>query len=210
MNGPPLVRRAAKGEERAVAEVLTDAFVDEAGLNWWLRQGRAKTRARRRFFDASVRDLISPRRELWLAQADQGARLLGAAIWLPPGAAAFQASGFQEMMRLPLFIAMAGFGGMNRGQIVGAELAKRHPPMPHAHLSFIGVASSAQGFGVGSAILKQTLAHVDAIGAPAFLEATTERNVALYQRHGFEITAEFDVPGGGPHFWCMTRPAKAP
>lgn len=206
---PPLVRRAEAGEEGAVAKVLTDAFVDEAGLNYWLRQGRAKTAARRRFFEAGVRKLISPQRELWVAQADSGARLLGAAIWLPPGVHAFQSSGLQEVLQLPLFISMAGFGGMKRGQIIGAELAKRHPAVPHAHLSFLGVAPSAQGFGIGSAILKHTLAHVDALKATAFLEATTERNAALYRRHGFEVTAEFDVPDGGPHFWCMTRPAAS-
>lgn len=204
---PPLIRRARTDETRAVAAVLSDAFVAEDGLNWWLRQGGAKEKARRRFFDAGVRDLISPQRELWAAQAEEG--LVGAAIWLPPGAHAFQSSGLQEALRLPFFISIAGFGGMNRANALGAELARHHPHVPHAHLTFIGVAPSAQGLGVGSAILKATLAHVDALNVPAYLEATTERNVALYKRHGFETTAEFDVPKGGPHFWCMTRPAAS-
>ncbi len=207
MNAPPLVRRAEAGETAAVAETLSDAFGDEAGLNWWLKQGRAKDRVRRKFFDAGVRNLISPRRELWAAQANEGARLLGAAIWLPPGAAAFESNGLQEILRLPFFISIAGLRGMNRANALGAQLAQHHPDAPHAHLAFLGVAPSAQGFGIGSAILKTTLAHVDALRVPAYLEATTERNVALYKRHGFEVTGEFDAAPGGPHFWCMTRPA---
>ncbi len=75
--------------------------------------------------------------------------------------------------------------------------------MPHAHLQFLGVSSEAQGQGVGSAILKTTLAPLDAGGTVGYLEASTERNVALYARHGFEVTNEFDLPG--LHFWCMTR-----
>ena len=41
------VVRAARADERAgAAAVLTDAFVDEAGLNYWLRQDARKERCR--------------------------------------------------------------------------------------------------------------------------------------------------------------------
>ncbi len=205
---PPLVRLALESERDAVANVLTDAFVDEDGLNWWLRQGGAKTRARRRFFKLSVGNLINAKRELWCAQASEGARMLGAAIWLPPGAEAFDASGWEGFFATPLFLLMSGARGAARGNQLGAMLAQHHPKVPHAHLVFLGVAPSAQGFGVGSAILKTTLAQVDTLGVPAYLEASKARNVALYQRHGFEVTAEFDVPDGGPHFWTMVRPPR--
>ena len=59
---------------------------------------------------------------------------------------------------------------------------------------------------MGSALLKHTLAPVDAQGVAAYLETTTERNVALYRRHGFEVTDRFDLPG--VTFWTMTRPAR--
>lgn len=209
MSAPPHVRRAEDREKAIAAEVLTDAFDDEAGLNWWLKQGAAKTRSRRLFFDKAVETLISPKRELWLAQSEMGGAALGAAIWLPPGAPAFQATPIEEVLRLPLFLSIAGWRGVARGSALGAQLAHHHPSAPHAYLAFLGVASAAQGQGIGSALLKQTLAGVDAQKLPAYLEATTERNVALYKRHGFEVMVEFDVPQGGPHFWCMLRPAKS-
>jgi hypothetical protein len=31
------------------------------------------------------------------------------------------------------------------------------------------------------------------------------RNVPLYQRYGFEIAVEGDLPDGGPNFWFMRR-----
>jgi len=201
MSPPPTVRLARADESAAVANVLYDAFVDEDGLNYWLLQGAAKDTARRRFFDAAVRDAIHPRRELWIAE-DSGTPL-GAAIWLRPGDKAFDHTPLQQLVMAPFLLSIAGLGGLERGRALGAKLATHHPSEPHAHLSFLGVSSAAQGRGVGSAMLKAMLAPVDARGLTAYLEASTERNVALYKRHGFEVTAEFELPG--LHFWCMTR-----
>lgn len=205
MSAPVEVRPARADETQTVASVLTDAFVDEAGLNYWLRQGEAKTAVRRRFFGAAVRDVIHRERELWLAQSN-GAPA-GAAIWLKPGDHAFDFTPLQQLLTTPLFLSIAGFAGMQRAQELGGALNAHHPKQKHAHLVFLGVAPSAQGRGVGSAILKQTLAPLDAQGVTAYLECTTERNAALYKRHGFEVTGEFDFPG--LHFWTMTRAPRA-
>lgn len=205
MNAPPDVRRARADECAIASAVLTDAFVNEDGLNYWLKQGREKNRARRRFFDAGVRDAISPKRQLWLATDGQEA--LGAAIWLPPGVTAFDFTALQQILIAPLLLSIAGIAGMKRAFEVGDRLASLHPHVPHAHLVFLGVAQAAQGRGVGSAILKRTLADVDAQGLPAYLETTTARNVALYERHGFAVTHEFDLPN--LHFWTMLRAPRA-
>jgi ribosomal protein S18 acetylase RimI-like enzyme len=201
MSAPSAVRPARADETGAVASVLTDAFVDEAGLNYWLLQDERKTKARRRFFDAAVRDVIHKERELWIAQAD-GAPA-GAAIWLKPGDHGFDFTPLQQLTTTPLLFSIAGLKGMKRAQELGAELNKYHPKTPHAHLVFLGVAPSAQGRGVGSAILKETLAPLDQRGVTAYLECTTERNAALYARHGFEVTGEFERPS--LRFWTMTR-----
>jgi ribosomal protein S18 acetylase RimI-like enzyme len=200
------VVRLARADENAVASsILTDAFVDEDGLNYWLRQGKDKDVVRRRFFDAGVRDLIHAQRALWLAEDDGVAS--GAAIWLSPGQKPFEFGWLRELLITPLFFSIAGAAGMKRATELGKRLADHHPRVPHAHLVFLGVHSAAQGRGIGSAILKATLAPIDAQGVAAYLEASTERNVALYARHGFEVTGEFDLPG--LHFWTMTRPARA-
>jgi ribosomal protein S18 acetylase RimI-like enzyme len=84
---------------------------------------------------------------------------------------------------------------MRKATALGRKLTALHPTVPHAHLVFLGVSPEAQGRGVGSAILKHTLAPLDAAGIPAYLEATSERNIALYERHGFAISGEFKLPG---------------
>jgi ribosomal protein S18 acetylase RimI-like enzyme len=194
-------RPAQSAEINTVSEVLTDAFIDEAGLNFWLRQDAGKERARRKFFDAVLGDMLHPKRDVWVAQS--GGALSGAAIWLGPGLKAFDFPWWRELFYTPLFLSMAGGAGLKRAQELGARLTSCHPAVPHAHLQFLGVSSAAQGQGIGSVLLKETLAPLDKSGTVAYLEASTERNVALYARHGFEVTNEFDLPG--LHFWCMTR-----
>ena len=60
---------------------------------------------------------------------------------------------------------------------------------------------------MSSALLSHMLARVDADGMPACLESSNERNIALYGRHGFEVTAAVVIPGG-PRIWPMWREAR--
>jgi ribosomal protein S18 acetylase RimI-like enzyme len=69
----------------------------------------------------------------------------------------------------------------------------------------IGVDPTGQGRGLGSALISHTLARADAEEMPAYLDATSERSVPLYERHGFEVTEEFHLPKGGPPLWRMWR-----
>ncbi len=44
---------------------------------------------------------------------------------------------------------------------------------------------------------------------PAYLEATSPRSRALYERHGFEVTAELRATADSPPMWAMWRePAR--
>jgi ribosomal protein S18 acetylase RimI-like enzyme len=192
MSPPPNVRLTRRDELDATARVLTAAFVDEPGLNYWLRQGAAKERARKLFFDAAVREVVHPRRALWAAERD-GA-LLGAALWLGPGQHAYDFPAWRLPLVLPRLLAVAGFSGGKRGLDLADKLAGSYPGGPHAHLAYLGVSPATQGQGVGSALLKHTLAPLDAAGTPALLEATLARNVTLYERHGFEVVSELRLP----------------
>ena len=87
-----------------------------------------------------------------------------------------------------------------------ARLERHHPSPDHWYLNYLGVEPRMQGRGLGVALLAPVLEECDRGSVPAYLEASSERNMALYQRHGFAVTGQFDTPGrGGPPIREMWR-----
>jgi ribosomal protein S18 acetylase RimI-like enzyme len=89
-------------------------------------------------------------------------------------------------------------------------LEAKHPREPHYYLAFIGVDPEWQGRGLGAAVMAPVLERCDEQGASAFLEASTPRNRALYERHGFTVTEEFTLGRGAPPQWRMWRAPANP
>ncbi len=69
------------------------------------------------------------------------------------------------------------------------QMGDAHPAYPHWYLPWLAVEPGHQGAGIGGRLLAHCLAIVDESGLPAFLETPNPRNVSLYERHGFEVTA---------------------
>lgn len=76
------------------------------------------------------------------------------------------------------------------------------------NLATLGVAPDHQGQGLGGALVDAGLAAVSAVDAAAgtALETSDERNVRLYERSGFTVTATTSIPDG-PVVYSMFRPA---
>jgi predicted N-acetyltransferase YhbS len=85
-------------------------------------------------------------------------------------------------------------------------MEKRHPREPHFYIRTIGVRTALQGQGLGSALMRPTLEKADSAGLPTYIEASTERSAALYERLGFRHMGAFELPDGGPPVWPMLRP----
>jgi GNAT superfamily N-acetyltransferase len=83
-------------------------------------------------------------------------------------------------------------------------MAEQHPTESHWYLIFLGTRPGWQGRGLGSAVMRPVLETCDDWGLPAYLEATSEHNKRLYQRHGFEVVGEIRLPDG-PSLWPMWR-----
>lgn len=84
------------------------------------------------------------------------------------------------------------------GERLDASLAAELPPRPPEawELATLGVHPSARGKGIGSALLVEGLRRVDATGGSCALETSDPRNVELYSRHGFTVTATTQIPDG--------------
>jgi GNAT superfamily N-acetyltransferase len=130
----------------------------------------------------------------------------GAAIWLAP----HSGEPTQERLVAAGFADVAvtlGEGAMTRFETFLEHEGAHHKavmPEPHWFLDAIGVAPEWQGHRIGSELMRPVLARADADGVPCYLSTGTERNVRFYQRHGFAVAVEADLPGG-PHYWCMRR-----
>jgi ribosomal protein S18 acetylase RimI-like enzyme len=123
------------------------------------------------------------------------------AMWLPPGVEANPET-LRSIPRSP--------STPERDQLsaeLRSEIQRFHPTSPHWYLWAIGVDPRRQGQGLGSALLKHTLATCDARGEVAYLESSTPKNVPLYERHGFEVMDVITV-GDIPPITPMLRPAR--
>ena len=93
--------------------------------------------------------------------------------------------------------------------IDGMTACARHAPAaPHWTLHSVVVAADRQRRGTGTALLRRTLSDVDRTGDPAYLESSNIENVSAYQRLGFRVLGEVQVPGG-PIMRPMARPSDA-
>ena len=86
-----------------------------------------------------------------------------------------------------------------------AETESHRPAEPHFALHSLAVDAAAQGRGIGAALLAPVLARCDEDGLLAHLTSSAARNVPFYERQGFRVVAETELPGGGPVMRSMIR-----
>ena len=199
-------RRATLADAPKVTRTLARAFATDPVMNYFIRDDARRPQAFAAWFDFAVKRLGLPGRETWMADdADASA----VALWLPPPQDAMNLSFMQEVQALPVFLSVVGLARIARMQRLRAAFDAHHPKEPHWYLFFLAVDPDCQGMGLGSAILAANLKPIDAARSAAYLEASTERNVTLYQRHGFEVISEFKPESTGPQLWGMWRKPQA-
>jgi len=154
-------------------------------------------------FDACVRDGL-PFEETLVAAA--GARIVGCAVWLPPGAMPRTAARNATLNARAARLLVSG-----RNRISGLRLLdavdKVHPKEPHWYLFLLGTDPVMQGRGIGGRLMQPVLDRCDAEGLPAYLETQKESNLAFYGRMGFEVGQKLEH-AGAPPIWTMTRPPR--
>ncbi len=204
--GALTVRPLVRADLRGAVAALTRAFDADPVMRWIFPDDRMRQRRLAPFFASALRStgLHSDGTEV----AVIGGQVQGCAIWMAPGTwrpplrrqlAALPSVVFR--LRSRLAVASVTYGALQRV----------HPERPHWYLSGIGTDPPVQGTGVGSELMRSRLVRCDAAREPAYLESSNESNVPFYQRHGFRVTGELTIPGGGPTFWLMWRePQLAP
>ncbi len=190
-----------------VAAVLTDAFAEDPLFSFMFAHPVRGEVQRRRMMEISAeRGIALGHAYVWRSSADRADdhdRVIdGAALWAPPGQSFF---GPAEGLRIGDLLTGTD---ASRLPLLGAGMSEVHahkPHEPHFHLQFFGVRSALRGQGIGARLLRGSLELIDRLGYLASLESSNARNLGVYQREGFEVQAEVEIPEG-PLVRPMLRP----
>jgi ribosomal protein S18 acetylase RimI-like enzyme len=199
------VRPFVRADLTATVAALVRAFDDDPAMTWIFPDDQMRRRRLPGFFAATLRgtSLRHEGTEVAVRRGPAGdGQVLGAAIWLPPGT--WRPSLWRQLASLP-GVALRLRSRLGAAGAFYGALVRLHPDRPHWYLSGIGTDPPAQGTGVGGDLMRSRLVRCDAARLPAYLESSKERNVPFYERHGFRVTGELTIPGGGPTLWLMWR-----
>lgn len=197
---PADIRGLARHERHAAVAALARAFYPDPLFGHFARTPRQEYHLLAAVFDAFVRDGL-PFDESLVAAVGQ--RIVGCAVWLPPGT---MPRGAARTATLNARAAQLLLTGRNR--VSGLRLLdavdKVHPTEPHWYLFLLGTDPVVQGRGIGGRLVQPVLDRCDAEGLPAYLETQKESNLAFYGRLGFEVGQKLEH-AGAPPIWTMTR-----
>jgi GNAT superfamily N-acetyltransferase len=192
------IRKMTVGEAEPAARALARAFYEDPHFRWIVPDDTTRMQRLERGFETFIRRIWLPPDESYVHE-----RGIGAALWMPPGTLHM---GPLDQLRLLPAIARDLRGDTVRLLRAFSYTERKHPRSPaHWYLPAIGVAPAWQGRGFGAALLRPVLERCDRERLPAYLEASTARNRALYERNGFEVVDEGRYAKDGPPLWLMWR-----
>jgi len=196
--------RLARKDRDAGAEVLGRAFTEYELLQYYFHD-ETKRHAVTVTFGLVALSVCLEYGEVYASSA----KMEGVSAWLPPGKAPF--GGWQIICLVPLSVLFKfGRQGANRIQAYGRYVNNLHRklvPYPHWYLQIIGVDPAYQGQGFSSQLVRPMLERIDREHLLCFLETNIEKNVAIYQRFGFEVVSEDEIPGMELTSFAMLRKA---
>jgi GNAT superfamily N-acetyltransferase len=185
-----------EGDIDAVAAASARAFYDDPMQVWALPDDTTRLTKLESMFALQTRIASLPMGECYTDDSRSVACFWAPPNrWQPPPDVVADLGPLQEILAegLPRFVS-----AMHAMHAV-------HPEAPHWYLQGLGTDPPRQGEGLASAVLEPVLARCDETAMPSYLESTKERNVAFYERHGFEVVGVIDLPDGGPRLWAMWR-----
>lgn len=202
---PPEIVVPDAADRRAAIRVLGEAFTDDPV---WTTLG-PRWRAHRRLSNrVSFAGIVAGSRRggARIRVAKQGGKVLGASVAFEPGRWPLSDGSIAWELG---WVFAAGPLPAYRGLKDDRAMRSQHVSHPHMYLWFLGVDPEHHSRGVGRALLADLHADAERIGVPTFLETGSEENVRFYERLGYEVLGEIDMPSGS-RMWRMERPSVRP
>jgi len=117
-----------------------------------------------------------------------------AAIWIPPGGEELT---HDEVDRVRQELTDgAGAAVAEEVMAIFDQFEAARPGEPHFYLSLLGTHDDHRGKGLGMGLLAESLARIDRLGVPAYLESSNPANDRRYGRLGFAARDRITAPSG--------------
>lgn len=200
------IRTLSRGEAALVGDVVADSHADYPAFTYLFPDRLQRRRVLQRLMTGVARDAY-PFGEVHVAVQDE--RMLGVAVWLPPGR--FPWTPWRKLKASSTFLPLLWQTPPSTSEFfaLGANAEEAAPSEPHWNLQVLGIRRKAQGQGLGGRLLQPVLAQADLEGVLCYLETADPDNLDFYQRFGFEFDRRHQlIPDGPPHY-SMRRPPQS-
>jgi GNAT superfamily N-acetyltransferase len=192
-------RAATPADTETVTSCLASAFYDDPLWGYWTfphEQSRMRGLLPfMRFWTAC--SLRHP----WLRMTDGGEAV---AVWTPPGEVCVTPEEQPVMASL-----LEDLFGRRAPELHALfdQFEQNLPEGDYYHLEWWATHRDHAGRGLGTALIRDNLARIDAMNTPSYLESTNPANLPRYEALGFRPLREF-APPGGPVITTMWREAR--
>jgi GNAT superfamily N-acetyltransferase len=182
----------------AAGQLLATSFADDPAPVWWWPDPAARAEFAPKFFTANARLALALGDGLMTSAGD------AVALYLPPGTAITE----DDVVAAGVPAVLGELGAEtaeNIGRFLGSMsgLHGEVMPEPHWQLFFLGVHPSMQGKGLGTELVNAVHERALSGGVGVYLDTLTADNVAYYERRGYRVIGEIDVPDSPIHVWAM-------
>jgi ribosomal protein S18 acetylase RimI-like enzyme len=188
------IRRAGEEDRGAVVRILDQGFSADPVSNWVFPSPEQLRRSHGALMDAFTSIALET------GHVDVAEDGTGCALWSSVPA------GLHGDEDDPVRFREAVDPGNERVEQIARITGAAHPTeRAHAYLMMIAVSAEVRSQGVGAALINTVLEDCDRTGLPAYLEASSLRSRALYERLGFAFMGTAIELPGGPHMYPMWR-----
>ena len=172
------------------AASLTEAFLEDPVLSYLFEDEEYRPLLLSAFFANRLASRVKTDRLL----LPSGYEKFAAALWETPDKNSENDSSFSGAIAAA--VTVLGEQWLSDRLVNLGPLFEAKPETKHWYLSFIGTRPEARGKGLASTLITEITETCDKDKIPAYLESSNPENVALYEKHGFEVTGEVTLKNG--------------
>ena len=169
---------------------LTEAFLEDPVLSYLFEDEEYRPLLLSAFFA----NRLASRTETDLLLLPSGYEKSAAALWESPEKDSENDSSYSGV--IAAVVTVLGEQWISDRLVNLGPLFEAKPETKHWYLAFIGTRPEARGKGLASALIAEITETCDKDKTPAYLESSNPENVALYEKHGFEVIGEITLKKG--------------